>query len=703
MRAAEKPSLYLKPVQSGFPQDDDAKVVTEHAPYARAAILHTLAAPVSPDLAATLSGMPPISDERVRNLTASGLSDFLSMTATSHSSARVLALVETAGGVLSPSPQGKLQADVYRPLRLPAVLVGDATLGGVSTTLAAYEALRLRGYDVSAVVFFTGDGELENEVSVERHVHEDGTGVFQAPPLPPKDIALKEYFKKPEVDEFFLSLYGHLKALDDKRFGKLKNMCKESKDIFWYPFTQHTHLKNITCIDSARGDSFTCYHPQRGLYQMVDGIGSWWTNGVGHGNAEISKAVGRASGRYGHVMFPEATYEPAFDLAKRLLEGPGKGWAARVFYSDDGSTAVEVALKMAFRKRAVDFPERAGLPVRIVGLDGCYHGDTLGVMDCAPSSDFNVSQTPWYEPRGIYFEPPTAAMENGVWRLSMPGWTGQNYNIKLSGTRELFDTNRVIPAYEPAIAERLDAAFENGVELGACLIEPVLLGAGGMQLVDPAFQRALVRQCRRRRIPIVFDEIFTGLWRLGKESGAELIGEVPDIATYGKLLTGGVVPIAVTVANEEIFCAFKGDSKVDALLHGHSYSGHALGCAAGVEALRQYGSLEGDEKYWDEGMVGEISCMDEIEHAMVLGTVFAFRLKGEGGYASTAALELVESLKAEDIFIRPLGNVIYFICTPMSEKRVCNLVLGKVHSVLSKAAKKNGTHEHKEHESTSSG
>lgn len=688
LRTAEKPSLYLKPVQSGFPDDDDAKIVTKHASNARAAILHALAAPVSPDLAATLSGTPPILDQRVLEHTASGLSDFLSMTPTPYSSARVLALVETAGGVLSPSPQGSVQADVYRPLRLPAVLLGDATLGGVSTTLAAYEALRLRGYDVSAVVFFEGDGELENEVSVERHVRKDGTGVFQAPPLPPKHVALEEYFKQPEVDGFFLNLYGHLRAVDDERFTKMKRMCDESKDIFWYPFTQHAHLKEITCIDSGKGDLFTCYHPQRGLYQMVDGIGSWWTNGAGHGNAEISKAVGRASGRYGHVMFPEATYEPAFDLAKRLLEGPGKSWATRVFYSDDGSTAVEVALKMAFRKRAVDFPERVGLPVRVVGLNGCYHGDTLGVMDCAPCSDFNMSQTPWYEPRGLFFEPPTAAVENGVWRLFMPEWTGLNCDITLSGVGELFDTNRIISEYGPAIAKRLDTALENNVELGACLLEPVLLGAGGMQLVDPAFQRALVQECRMRRIPVVFDEVFTGLWRLGKESGAELIGEFPDIATYGKLLTGGVVPIAATVTTEEVFRAFHGDSKVNALLHGHSYSGHAIGCAAGVEALRQYECLKDGRKYWDEGVVGEISCMAEIDHAMALGTVFAFRLKGDGGYASTAARELVESLKAEDVFVRPLGNVIYLMCAPVSEKGTCDLVIRKVHSVLGKVAQK---------------
>eukprot|EP00177_Eucheuma_denticulatum_P007103 GFKZ01012915.1.p1 GENE.GFKZ01012915.1~~GFKZ01012915.1.p1 ORF type:complete len:759 (-),score=112.19 GFKZ01012915.1:2737-5013(-) len=682
LRTATRPSLYLKPVQSGYPADDDARTVTQNAPQARGAVLHTLSAPVSPDLAAALSGQEAISDDLLREQTRRALKDFLEISEEGRQDKSSMALLETAGGVLSPAPSGTLQADLYRSFRLPGLLVGDSRLGGVSATLAAYEALRMRGYDVVGVVFFDSGEGLENEAAVERYVQRDGTGVFQAPKLPRKEVPLSEYFQDGDVDQFFGDLGTWLRGREEERWEKLQEMKTAAGDVFWYPFTQHNQLKSVTCIDSAHGNHFVCFDAKKGLHQKVDAIGSWWTNGVGHGNVDITKAVARASGRYGHVMFPEAVYEPAFELAKMLLNGPGKGWAERVFYSDDGSTAVEVALKMAFRKRAVDFPNRTRLPVKIVGLDGCYHGDTLGVMDCSPSSDFNLSQTPWYEPRGLFFEPPTAAMRNGVWRVSMPEWIGSTNNEMLSGVAELFDTNREIADYAESIGTRIDEALQNGIELGACLLEPVLLGAGGMQLVDPAFQRAMVRECRKRGIPIVFDEIFTGLWRLGSETGAELIGEKPDIAAYGKLLTGGVVPIAATVASNAVFRAFGGESKVDALLHGHSFTGHAVGCAASVQALKSYEALGRKREYWDHGMAAEISCVEGVEHAMALGTVFAFRLKGDSGYAATAAQDLVEHLRESDIFVRPLGNVIYLMCTPLTEKRDCDFLMQKVYSAL---------------------
>lgn len=676
LRHTTSPSLYVKPVQSGYPADDDALLVQTYAPNTNSSILHALEAAVSPDLAAELSGSPPISDDTIKGRMGHHLTAFLK------DKESALAVVETAGGVLSPVPSGNLQADLYREFRLPALLVGDSALGGIGITLGAYEALKIRGYDVIAIVFFEDDGGLENEAAVERHVAQDGTAVFRAPSIPPKDVTLDRYFAEEDVKLFFERLEGYSRKSEDRRFQKLREMKKEAKEIFWFPFTQHTQLKDVTCIDSAYGNDFCCYDPERGLYPMTDAIGSWWTNGVGHGNPQIAKAVGNACGRYGHVMFAEATYEPAFDLARMLLGGVGKDWASRVFYSDDGSTAVEVALKMAFRKRAVHFPQHLGRPVQIVGVEGCYHGDTLGVMDCAPRSDFNVSQTPWYESRGVFFEPPTAAMKNGVWKLKAPKWTGLNRDVKMSSLEELFDNNRLVTTYNEYISKHLDDVLQNGIELGACLIEPVLLGAGGMQLVDPAFQRALVNECRTRGIPIIYDEVFTGLWRLGVESAIELLGEKPDIGVYGKLLTGGVVPIAVTLASEDVFRSFDGDSKLSALLHGHSYTGHAIGCAAGVDALKQYEGKVENRTYWDSGMVAELSSLELIEQAISIGTLFAFTVKGGGGYAATAAKSLVERLKSEDIFVRPLGNTIYAMCHPLTEKSYCDEVLGRIFRIL---------------------
>ncbi|CAN8071927.1 unnamed protein product [Agarophyton chilense] len=687
LRATASPSLYIKPVQTGYPADDDSATVLQHASQAHTLTLYSYEAPVSPDLAATLSEQPPVTDTEICSHTESALHDYHTSVSGNEVS-HPLVIVETAGGVLSPCPSGTSQADVYRPLRLPAVLLGDANLGGISTTLAAYEALLLRGYHVPALILLEEQtSKLNNETSIQPKVRTETT-VFRAPKLPPPDISLQEYFSDEHVNQFFAQLLNHLQHTENERLIEIDKMNAESRNIFWYPFTQHTQLQNIVSIDSAHGNDFMVYNEDTGIKPMTDAIGSWWTNGVGHGDVGIAKAVGAAAGRYGHVMFAEAAYEPAFALAKKVLKGPGAGWASRVFYSDDGSTAMEVALKMAFRKRAVDFPQLKGLPVKIVGLKGGYHGDTLGVMNCSADSDFNRLQTPWYESCGFCIDPPCASIKDGIWTIEMPEWLGFEYDVELAGQEELFSTERTVDPYGQQIATTLDQILQQGeVDIGALVIEPILLGAGGMKIVDPAFQRALVDECRKRQIPVIFDEIFVGYWRLGVESAGKLLGRDPDIAAYGKLLTGSV-PLSVTVATEEVFKAFDGASKKEALLHGHSYTAHAIGCAAGVESLKRFEELQenGNQRmeFWNEGVAREISSFDFVKGVSIVGTVMSIEFKGKDGegYSATGALEISQRLQKKGIFTRPLGNVIYMMSTPLSNRSQCDSLLKLLLGVL---------------------
>lgn len=683
LRASNNPSLFLKPVQTGYPADDDCAAVKAVAKKAQQVALYMYAPPVSPDLAASLTDHV-VSDKELCSRTSLVLHDYFSERDKSNDN-QTVAIVETAGGVLSPAPSASLQADVYRPLRFPAVLVGDGALGGVSATLTAYEALRMRGYDIPAVVLFANEDEmLENEVSIQRHVQKE-TSVFRAPKIPSKDVALEDYLCATEVSEFFAGLLHHFHCVESERFEKLGRMKEESKRTFWYPFTQHGKLKDVTCIDSAHGDMLTCYDGQEGLRSMVDGIGSWWTNGVGHGNSGVSKAVGNACGRYGHVMFAGGSYEPALELAKKLLKGPGNGWASRVFFSDDGSTAMEVALKMGFRKRWKEFPDRRHLDVKIVGLEGSYHGDTLGVMNCSQSSDFNSLQTPWYRPNGVFFKPVTVSIKNGVWSINRPDWLGMEESSVMGSWEEAMCLDTDQDVYGLKIGEQLDEVIADGkIELGALVMEPVVLGAGGMSIVQAGFQKSLVEECRKRKIAIIFDEVFTGLWRLGCESGAEIIGCEPDIAAYSKLLTGGTVPLAATLATEEVFSCFEGETLREGLLHGHSYTGHAMGCAAAVESLEQYEAAGvGKRRYWNEGHAREISCLADVEEVGIIGTVLAVKMKGkEEGYGATGAIEIVKRLGNEGVFARPLGNVIYVMCSPVTEEDVCTEILRKLSSVL---------------------
>lgn len=698
-----QPLSYIKPVQSGYPLDNDATFVASHLPKhspVTATVLHTLAPAASPDLAARLSSAPPVSD--------AGILTRLRLELDAATARGAIALVEGAGGVLTPFPSGTTQADALRPLALPALLVGDPRLGGVSNTLAAREALLSRGYQVPAVVFFENETPLqENAATVRRAVEGEfggETAVFSAPRMPGEG-ALDEYFG--EAEAFFGSLLEHAVAWDGRRMQELEDMQDTAGGMFWYPFTQHAALKgggDVTVIDSAFGNTFSVFDPaSKGVAPMEDAIGSWWTTGVGHGDGGIARAIGAAAGRYGHVMFPEAAHLPAWTVAKKLLAGPGKGWAERVFFSDNGSTAVEVSLKMAFRKRAHDVPERQGLPVRAVTLDGCYHGDTLGVMDCAPKSDFNSKQTPWYESRAFALAAPTLALKNGVWTC-VPA-DGDESFADIVGTdgslfqfptlKDALSVDRGGREYRPQLEAKIDAILDGReCDLGALLIEPVLLGAGGMHLVDPAYQRALAAICRERRIPVVYDEVFTGFWRLGRESAADILGVKPDIASYAKLLTGGVIPLAVTLATDDVFRAFLGDSKREALLHGHSYTAHPVGCAAAVEALAKYPSaplFDADSStfgnFWDEGLAREISSLSSVERVTSIGTVFAVELKscGGGGYAANeAGVRISQSLRHRSIFSRPLGNIVYLMCSPMTSSEECSAMVAVLSDVLSK-------------------
>jgi bifunctional dethiobiotin synthetase / adenosylmethionine---8-amino-7-oxononanoate aminotransferase len=718
-------AIYVKPVQTGYPESNDSAFVLSHAPKSNrkannarvrtgtvlATTLLKFAHPVSPDLALQFEdpGFHSMADNHLCCAIQDQVEYF-----ENNATPGWLALVEGAGGVLSPTPSGSLQADAYRPLRLPTILVGDASLGGISTTLCAFEALKLRGYDVPAVVLFDNASPLlENAPSISRNIGSKDTSVFCAPELPVADEPLSAYYSSDAPSEFFQNLLAHLRVWNNSRLKNLEKMSANAGDVFWYPFTQHGSLaaqesslaaktssgSGIVAIESAYGMQFTVHDEKKGTRLMLDACGSWWTNGVGHGNVNVAKAIGSAAGRYGHVMFPEAVHEPAWRLANKLLQGPGCGWASRVFYSDNGSTAIEVSLKMAFRKRASDVPSRGHLPMRVVTVQGCYHGDTLGAMDCSPRSDFNRKQTPWYQERCLAFDPPTVAIVGGVWTSVPPSGDGgiSLDFIDQSTFRDreaIFCESRDGIEYDSPISSVLRSEqSRNEFDFGALLIEPVMLGSGGMRLVDPAFQRALVRVCRDLEIPVVFDEVFTGLWRLGSQSGADLLGVAPDIASYGKLLTGGTVPLSATLAKEDVFNAFLGTSKVDALLHGHSYTAHAIGCSAAVESLSLYENAERFDSvkncfpnYWDEGTAREISCIRGVHRTTVIGTVLAVEIEveNERGYSSTAGQRITTALRARGVFSRPLGNVIYILCSPLATseecKRICSILIEAIES-----------------------
>lgn len=680
------------------------------------------------------------------------------------------ALIETAGGALSPGPTGCTQADIYRPLRLPVVLVGDSRLGGISSTISAYESLRIRGYDINLLVIFDNPTYQNSQYLNQYFESKRKTTPWEysipnvisipAPPSIPQDNGLSndinklqtldiknmtEYYLEVSQTENIKNAYEYLKYCHIERLTNLNNMAKNSNDLIWYPFSQHTTInsQNILAIDSAHGDFFQAIPPKidtipnvendndlgslssETLSPYFDASASWWTQGLGHGNSDLALTAGYAAGRYGHVIFAGTTHDPALKLANKLIELLDNKRLQRVFYSDNGSTGIEVALKMAFNavdKRRSDnnsFTEKD--EIGVIGLKRSYHGDTIGSMDACEHSVYN-EKVHWYNGKGFWFEFPQIKLVNEVWTVEIPQeLLDEGLNLpnitKFQSLGEVFNFQKRDPSYYKSYIKEIlkRETLENGRKFGAVILEPILLGAGGMNAVDPLFQKALVEVVRENPqffgtsekikendqswegLPIVFDEVFTGIYRLGHKSAAKLLKTEPDIIVNAKLLTGGLLPLCTTIASESIFKSFLSPNKTDGLLHGHSYTAHPIGCSVAIQALKSLQQLSEDPSsewsksmkdwdsennsyiwsFWNQSFVKKLSTFKAVDSVFTMGCVLAITLKDSTstGYSSNISDNfkryLVEkNVSSEGSFnmhIRGLGNVLYVMSSLTSK------------------------------------
>lgn len=700
--------------------------------------------------------------------------------------------------------------DAYRPLRLPTILIASPHLGGISTTLSAYESLLLRGYDIDALLCLEEE-YYANWKYFSRWSEEKGIpfGMVRPPAAPPAsaDTSPEERQRDMEhMKDFYAGIsdqdvpagnrvhdvIARLDERHDARLAALDSLPKRTRDHVWWPFVQHSLTKSdsdVMVIDSALGDHFSVLRQgssgraggpcrsdtaseepraesdQSLLVPTFDGSASWWTQCLGHANVDLTLAAAHASGRYGHVIFPNASNEPAVTLSERLLATVGKDWAGRVFLSDDGSTGMEVALKMALRQTASRLAEkRAAGPTQhaqsttqrtelgVLGLRGSYHGDTIGAMDASEPSVYSTT-VEWYRGRGFWLDAPLVKIEKGgkaFIRLEGEQWQGSAVvpePFAFGSLNEIYDvevrladrSNPLVARYKEHIAALVeDARGRLGLTFGALVMEPIVMGAGGMLFVDPLFQRLLVEYARAPwpsshsqqkalplPLPVVFDEVFVGLYRLGHQTTSTLLGVKPDIACYAKILTGGLVPMAVTLASEEVFDLFLGEKKQDALLHGHSYTAHPIGSAVanktldlireldsnGVEwnqAKKSWAALgssraghsspssgllaeRGIFSVWDKAFVKRVVELEQVDGVMAMGTVLVIYLRDaqNAGYQSTVSVDFLKRLRYPEvpdagmeehlaIHARPLGNTCYW----MSSLNTPRSTLAKVEEAI---------------------
>ena len=337
---------------------------------------------------------------------------------------------------MSPSPSGSSQADLYRPLRLPVILIGDHQLGGIGTTISAWESLHIRGYDVKSVALFS-EGRYDNHSYLKEYFAERDVQAFSVPPPPERltnvteDMeAMNDYYDRTAELQQVSTFTDHFIADHDHRINALRSMPAEADEAIWHPFMQHSERSKdtIVAIESAYGDYFQTYttkqDPALGpaatgkensfMKPAFDGSASWWTQGLGHGNPQLALTAAHAGGRYGHVMFAGAVHEPALRLAQTLIAEMDNKRLAKVFYSDNGSTGMEVAVKMALRASAARNGWDHDDDVMILGFKGSYHGDTMGTMDCSEPSIYNKKGAVVQGPRPLDRFPASQDAKRGV-------------------------------------------------------------------------------------------------------------------------------------------------------------------------------------------------------------------------------------------------------------------------------------------------
>jgi adenosylmethionine-8-amino-7-oxononanoate aminotransferase len=385
----------------------------------------------------------------------------------------------------------------------------------------------------------------------------------------------------------------------------------------WHPFTQHGLGEPIPLVTHAAGAALHTADGRR----IIDGISSWWVTTHGHCHPRIMAAIAEQSAKLDQIIFAGWTHEPAETLARGLTAIMPQA-LSRVFFSDSGSTAVEVALKMA-----LGFWANRGTPRhRILVLEHSYHGDTIGAMSVGARGVFNRPYAP------LLFD---------VGTLPFPA-----------------------PGAEQATLDALEVAC--CAAPAALIVEPLILGAGGMLIYPPHILAAMRDICARHDVLFIADEVMTGWGRTGTLLACEQAGIVPDILCLSKGLTGGAVPLAVTMASEPIYAAHFSDDRARKFFHSSSYTANPIACAAANANLAIWRDEPvlariADLATRQRRRLATLATLPGVANARALGTIVALDFEDDvgSGYLSTLGPRLLAHFRNRNLLLRPLGNTVY--------------------------------------------
>ena len=412
------------------------------------------------------------------------------------------------------------------------------------------------------------------------------------------------------------------------------NLVERDRKVLWHPYTQEKTAPLPVAI--VRGEGVWLYAEDG--RKILDGISSWWVNIHGHAHPFLNEALSKQANELEHAMFAGFTHKPAVELAEKLVAVTPEN-LTRVFYSDNGSTAVEVALKMAYQ-----FWQNRGEPERkiFVALENAYHGDTFGAMSASDESSF------------------TKPFQNLLFRV-----------LRASGD-----------------AAELEKIFsENKGKIAAIIIEPMLQGAGGMIVWKKEFLTNVRELCDRFDVLLIADEVLTGFGRTGKMFACEHANILPDMMCLSKALTAGYMPLGVTLATEEIYEAFLSDDRAKTFFHGHSFTANPLSCAVAVASLELFERENSMEKVafinqkFQEFFpkLLDLKCVSEVR---VIGAIGVVELNSGEGYLAEIGQKLYLEFLRRNILLRPLGNVLYFMPPYVISESEIDWVLGEIENVL---------------------
>jgi adenosylmethionine---8-amino-7-oxononanoate aminotransferase len=426
------------------------------------------------------------------------------------------------------------------------------------------------------------------------------------------------------------------------------NLAQRDHNCIWHPYTQRKAQNNAAelPIPIVSGKGVYLFDEQGNRY--IDAISSWWVNIHGHAHPYIAEKVSAQLHTLEHVIFAGFTHQPAVELAERLLEilPPDQ---SKVFYSDNGSTAVEVALKMAIQYWTNNGTQKQ----KIIAFDEAYHGDTFGAMSVSARSGFTK---------------PFAHLLFEVIHIPVP-----------------------VKGNEEATYTKLRAEILNHKdEIAAFIFEPLVLGAGGMLMYDATALDQLLSICKKNQILSIADEVMTGFGRTGTLFASDQLQQQPDIICLSKGLTGGTMPMGITTCTEKICNAFISDETSKTLYHGHSYTANPLACTAALASLDLLLKEECTNNIQriathQQAMADRLQKNPSYRYLRCTGTILAMDVvtPEETSYFNALRDRIYQFFLNRGILLRPLGNTIYLMPPYCIEEKELNYIADQLHQFAS--------------------